>query len=226
MSSEQHDKPLCPVEQPDCAYLEEVSMLRAKTEELSDLVHTDTLTGLFNFRHFSLVLDQEMERTRRAGQSTALVMLDLDHFKQVNDTWGHDTGNRVLVHLAEIMTQVLRKVDIPCRYGGEEFAVILPGTPLPRAVHAAQRLRLALQQTPLLLDDGRQIDVTASMGVTVFLRDSNLSADALVKEADHYLYQAKKAGRNRVAYPDLEQYRPNGQVGADEKAALFGSDES
>jgi hypothetical protein len=64
------------------------------------------------------------------------------------------------------------------------------------------------------------------MGVTVFLRDSNLSADALVKEADHYLYQAKKAGRNRVAYPDLEQYRPKGQVGADEKAALFGSDES
>ena len=214
----------CPLENDDCRYLSELVELRERVDELSDLVHTDTLTGLFNYRHFSMMLDQEMERTRRTGQPMGLMLLDLDHFKQVNDTWGHEAGNRVLVHLADIMTKVLRKVDIACRYGGEEFVVILPGTPLPRAVRAAQRLRLALQQTPLSLEDGTQLDVTMSVGVTAYLRDANISAAALTKEADSYLYQAKEGGRNRVSHPDLEKYKPKGQVAAEEKAALFGED--
>ncbi|MCG8425982.1 MAG: GGDEF domain-containing protein, partial [Chromatiales bacterium] len=199
-----------------------VVTLRAQAESLSELVHTDTLTGLFNYRHFTMALEQEMERTRRAGQPLALILLDIDHFKKVNDTRGHEVGNQALVHLAKIMQQMLRRVDVACRYGGEEFAVILPGTPLPRAISAAQRLRQALEESSLPLEDGSELRITASMGVSVYLRDTALSPEGLVKEADHYLYQAKEQGRNRVAHPDLEQYRPKGQVGADEKAALFG----
>lgn len=216
-------KPVCPVGESECQYIDELMRLRARTEELSELVHTDTLTGLYNYRHFSLVLEQELERTRRTGQPTCLIMVDLDHFKAVNDTWGHEIGNKVLKQTANLMTQLLRRIDIPCRYGGEEFALILPGTPLPRAIQAAERLRMALQETAVEFD-GQQLSVTASMGVSVYMKESKLSVEAFIKEADGFLYQAKEAGRNRIAHPDLETVRPKGQVSKDEKAALFGSE--
>ncbi len=223
MRDKDHKKPQCPVGEPRCEHIDSLMALREEVETLADLVLTDPMTRLFNYRHFSQALEQELERTHRTGQPTALIMLDLDHFKRVNDTWGHEAGNRVLRHVGELMVTLLRKIDIPCRYGGEEFALILPGTPLPRAVNAAERLRAAIEETPVMLEE-KPLLVTASMGVSVYQRSSNLSADSFVKQVDALLYVAKTQGRNRVAHPDLESMKPKGQVGADEKAALYGPD--
>lgn len=223
MRDKENKKPRCPVDAPSCEHIDKLLVLQDEVIQLKELVSTDPLTRLFNFRHFTQALEQELERTRRTGQPTALVMVDLDHFKQVNDTWGHDVGNRVLCHVAELMLTLLRKIDIPCRYGGEEFALILPGTPLPRAINAARRLRSAISETPLDLDQN-QLTVTASMGVGIYQRSSHIAAEAFVKQVDELLYAAKSQGRNRVVHPDLESMRPAGQVSADEKAALYGPD--
>ncbi len=126
----------------------------------------------------------------------------------------------MLRQTAETMVQLLRRVDVACRYGGEEFVLILPGTPLPRAVAVAERLRLAIADTPLELEGGK-LSVTVSIGVTIFGRNSRLTAESLIKEADALLYQAKEGGRNRVEHTDMEAARPGGQVSRDEKSALF-----
>jgi len=218
--TKQNDQLECPVGETACRFLDEVGTLRDRVAELAELVHTDTLTGLFNYRHFVLALEREMERTERTGQPTSLIMLDLDHFKGVNDTWGHEAGNRVLQHLAHLLHQLLRRIDVACRYGGEEFAVILPATPLARAVRVAERLRLALASAPIMEGD-EALRVTMSLGVGVHLRNSGLNPKRFIEQVDKYLYEAKQLGRNRVAHPGLEAGRPKGQVGPDEKAALF-----
>jgi len=223
MCDKENKKPQCPVGKADCEHIDSLVALREEVATLADLVSTDPMTRLFNYRHFSQALEQELERTHRTGQPTALIMLDLDHFKQVNDTWGHEVGNRVLRHVAGLTVTTLRKIDIPCRYGGEEFALILPGTPLPRAVNAAQRLLAAIKETPVTLAD-KPLVVTASMGVSIYQRNSQFSAESFVKQVDELLYAAKTQGRNRVVHPDLESVKPKGQVGAEEKAALYGPD--
>ncbi|WP_428609421.1 GGDEF domain-containing protein [Sedimenticola sp.] len=223
MHSKDNKKPQCPVGESHCEYIEALIALREEAVVLKGLVLTDPMTRLFNYRHFTHSLEQELERTHRSGQPTALIMLDLDHFKQVNDEWGHEVGNLVLRHTAELMVTLLRKIDIPCRYGGEEFALILPGTPLPRAVNAAKRLRAAIEETPVMVGD-QPLSVTASMGVSVYQRDSHLSAEVFVKQVDGLLYEAKNRGRNQVVHPDLDSLKPKGQVGIEEKAALYGPD--
>jgi len=223
MSEDNNEKPDCPVGEVECERIDELMAFRAEVAMLEKLVHTDNLTGLFNYRHFELVLAQEFERTRRSGQPTAMIMLDLDFFKKINDEWGHEGGNQVLRQIAGIMIQVLRRIDIPCRYGGEEFVMLLPGTPLPRAVQAAERLRKAIAETPVDFD-GKQISVTASMGVSVYMRNSNLDPETFIKQVDKLLYQAKEEGRNCVAHEDLDLFKPKGQVGREEKEFLFGDD--
>lgn len=223
MRDKEQKQPRCPVGESRCEHIDCLMALREEVETLEGLVLTDPMTRLSNYRHFSQALEQELERTHRTGQPTALIMLDLDHFKRVNDSWGHEVGNRVLRHVAELMLTLLRKIDIPCRYGGEEFALILPGTPLPRAVNAAKRLRVAIEETPVMIEE-KPLKITASMGVSVYQRSSNLSAEAFVKQVDALLYAAKSRGRNQVAHPDLESMQPKGQVSADEKAALYGPD--
>jgi diguanylate cyclase (GGDEF)-like protein len=203
-----------------CQIINEVIELRQTSEELEELVHTDTLTGLYNYRHFSLVLEQELERTRRTGQPTCMILLDLDHFKRVNDTWGHEAGNKVLRRCAELMKRTLRKIDIPCRYGGEEFAIILPGTHLPLAVSVANRLRQDIMTAPLEVDDG-VIEYTASMGVDTYVMGDVIGAEDFVKQVDEQLYRAKQEGRNRVCHRPFDHIRPDTEFSPDEKRALF-----
>ncbi len=124
MSDPDSDNSECPIHRAQCPWQEEVVALRQKVEELSELVSTDALTGLYNFRHFKNVLQAEMDRSKRSGIPTSLVLLDIDHFKQVNDTHGHEIGNQALCHLAEILRSEVRTTDIVCRYGGEEFALV------------------------------------------------------------------------------------------------------
>lgn len=213
--------PECPAGLVSCDIIAELTSLRKTVNQLSDLVHTDTLTGLSNYRCFRMVLDQEMERTRRTGQPTCLIMLDLDFFKKVNDEWGHDVGNQALVSVAKQMTSVVRKMDAPCRYGGEEFAIILPATHLIDAVKIAERLRVAIEETPLRLSDG-ELCLTASLGVDVFSPGESGCPEDMVKRADQYLYQAKKRGRNQVCHPEIRKRAEDSSIDADEKDALFG----
>lgn len=207
----------CPAGLNDCASLREIAELRRQLAELSEMVRTDLLTGLANYRTFISALEQELERTRRSGQPTTLIMLDIDHFKQVNDRWGHDLGNRALVHVASLVRQALRKLDIACRYGGEEFAIILPNTDLPTSVPVAERLRRLIANTPLELAD-QNLTLTVSLGLDTFATVEELHAEELVQRADKYLYQAKQEGRNCVRHASLPRIDP---VSAEEKSALF-----
>lgn len=184
--------------------LAELEKLKTDYRQLSELVHTDSLTGLYNYRHFIMAIEREMERCRRTGQPTVLIMLDYDHFKEVNDTWGHNSGNRALVLLASCLRDTLRKFDTACRYGGEEFAIILPNTHLMTGVQVAERLRKTIAATPLSIDDDKAITLTISLGVALYQGGRQETAEELVKLADAQLYRAKKEGRNRVCFDHRE----------------------
>ncbi|MCB1761529.1 MAG: GGDEF domain-containing protein [Gammaproteobacteria bacterium] len=220
MSPREDERERCPVGEKNCARLDELDQALRQIADLSAQLHIDTLTGLYNYRHFLQFAEQELERTRRNGQPTVLVMVDLDHFKCVNDDWGHEAGNQTLRHCAALMKRELRKIDIPCRYGGEEFALLLPATELPHGVAVANRLSRIIRQTPVELG-GQQIWVTASMGVDVARKGEELTPGALVERADALLYQAKIGGRDRVCHPDYRMLRPKGQVGREEKEELL-----
>ena len=167
--------------------------------ELRRLATTDPLTGVFNRRQFFESGRQEFLRARRYDKTLSLLMLDIDHFKVVNDRWGHATGDRVLVALAEIIGAIVRDQDTIGRLGGEEFAVILPETESSGALTSAERLRAAVEQTAIACasDDGEVFRVTVSIGVAASTSD-DVSFEAVLACADKRLYAAKGSGRNRV----------------------------
>ena len=211
----------CPSNQESCEIITELLGLRDQVSELSELVHTDTLTGLFNFRYFIGALEQEMERTRRTGQDTGLIMVDLDYFKKVNDQWGHDAGNKALILAAQQIRTAVRKMDAPCRYGGEEFAVILPATNANHTLQVAERIRSMIEDAPLVVDQ-QEVQLTASFGIDVYSASVQGGAEDMIKRADGYLYQAKQEGRNRVCYAPVKAKEDISSVSQDEKDALFG----
>jgi two-component system, cell cycle response regulator len=154
---------------------------------------TDHLTGLANRRRFERQLDREVTRTERYSHPFCLLMLDLDHFKDVNDTYGHDAGDDVLRHLGRILQEVTRGIDLAARIGGEEFAVILPETTLEGGLEVAERLRDAIARAQMPLVGS----ITTSVGVAQFSAGSG-QASGLLAAADAALYEAKRTGRNRV----------------------------
>ena len=206
-----------PFECPKCGLY---SPLADELMGLREQVITDPLTGLFNVRHFRSALDIELERTVRSGVPSALMMIDLDHFKKVNDQWGHEVGNRVLKLTADLIGQATRQLDIQCRYGGEEFVVILPSTSLLLASQVAERLRKLIAQASIDIE-GETLQVTASIGLSVRLVNEQGDASCLIKEADECLYQAKNEGRNQVCFGRLEENTETA-VSRDEKEALLG----
>src|SRR6185503_11249199 len=156
----------------------------------------DGLTGLYNRRAFDEMLGREMARHERQSGRMALLLLDIDHFKSLNDTLGHLAGDAALRHVARVVLQALRKGDLPARYGGEEFAAILPATDESGALKLAERVRKALEAGQTVFE-GARIAVTASFGTAVWPADGQ-EIDSLVAAADRALYAAKEAGRNRV----------------------------
>lgn len=214
------DSSVCRVAGEDCRYQSELLQLRQEVEQLTEQARTDALTGLFNFRHFNETLNHEMERVRRSGQPLALVIGDIDHFKRFNDTHGHEMGNRLLQAVAGTVDRQLRKLDIACRYGGEEFAVILPGTPLGQASKVAERIRAAVESLMLEDEAGQPLQVTMSLGVAGFVASQTCTPSRLIDAADAELYSAKAAGRNRVSTA-REKLTADQSVTNEEKSALF-----
>ncbi|KRD13467.1 hypothetical protein ASE39_18940 [Acidovorax sp. Root267] len=165
--------------------------------QLERMARSDALTELSNRRDFYDKAEHEIARSHRSGQPFCVLMLDVDFFKKVNDHYGHAGGDDVLRQLARLLVAQLRVVDMPARFGGEEFAVLMPGTPLAEATHAAERLRIALQATAVALRDGQEVYITASIGLAQWCADDT-GIDATLKRADAALYRAKATGRNRV----------------------------
>ena len=158
---------------------------------------TDELTGLSNRRRFEENLEDEVERFRRFGQPVGLVLLDIDDFKRVNDTHGHQQGDIVLREVARVLRETSREVDLPARYGGEELAVVLPGTDLEGAVNLAERVRRGIEELAVRGDVNGAMKVTASLGVAT-LPGAGYDARSLVEAADDALYRAKRMGKNRT----------------------------
>jgi diguanylate cyclase (GGDEF)-like protein len=158
----------------------------------------DALTGLFNRRYFESSLGREAERSRRHRVTSSLLMLDLDGFKSLNDRFGHGMGDRVLQTLGELILRRLRAIDLPCRYGGDEFAVVLPDTDRTNACLTAERLRANVgHHFHGQAVRGSHLELTVSVGVATY-SEGCATVDALVQAADHALYLAKGAGGNRV----------------------------
>ncbi|HWX24232.1 MAG TPA: sensor domain-containing diguanylate cyclase, partial [Vicinamibacteria bacterium] len=168
----------------------------ALLERIKELAIRDSLTTLYNRRAFGDHLAQALAREDRVGGRFGLLLLDIDHFKRLNDTFGHPAGDAVLKNVAQVLLRHLRRGDQAARYGGEEFAVILPGTDEEGAVHLADRIRAALEKSQVTVE-GTRMGVTASFGAAVWPRDG-ATLEALLAAADRALYAAKQGGRNRV----------------------------
>ena len=156
----------------------------------------DPLTGLFNRRYLDTTLTKELARCKREHQPLSLVMIDLDHFKQINDTYGHQGGDLVLKNLADLLSQQRRAADVVSRYGGEEFLLLLPHITNTEAILKAEEWRIAFSQTPVPYE-GKQIVATMSIGIASFPEHGD-SPHALIRCADRALYRAKAEGRNRI----------------------------
>jgi diguanylate cyclase (GGDEF)-like protein len=164
-------------------------------ETLRSQAIRDPLTGLFNRRYMEETLDRELKRSTRTGSPIAVIMMDLDHFKDYNDTFGHNAGDELLSALGNLVKSEIRGEDIACRYGGEEFLLIIPGTSMEVGMERAELLRLAVKE--MHVHQGGLKPITLSLGVAVYPIHGGTGLD-LILAADAALYQAKRAGRDRV----------------------------
>jgi two-component system cell cycle response regulator len=171
--------------------------LRSRLDQSMELAVTDQLTGLHNRRYMRSQLENFIKRANMGGGPVSVLIADLDHFKKVNDIYGHNAGDDVLKEFSRRLRDHIRPADLACRYGGEEFVVIMPDTSQALAQQAAERLRAMVAGTPFTIGHGEQLNVTMSGGVaTTFPPDDDL--DAMLKRADEALYRAKRNGRNAV----------------------------
>ncbi len=192
--------------------------LQRLIDGLCELSLRDPLTGLANRRHFQSVLESEIDRVTRSGEAALLLMLDIDRFKQVNDTYGHLVGDQVLQAVAQTLTQCVRPMDTLARYGGEEFAVVLPACQAAFGKAVAERIRRTVASTPIRIDSSTVLDVTISIGGAFALQWIRSTTLLWTDRADHQLYRAKAEGRNRVCIEE----QPDSTVTAEEKGMLFG----
>jgi len=173
-----------------------IAALRASEQRFKEMSITDELTGLYNSRHFFNRLKAEIERTDRYGHPLTLLMLDLDNFKQYNDAFGHLSGDSVLAETGNIIRKSIRSSDSAYRYGGEEFAVILPESGGQESLYFAERIRKSFESQALFAHKEDGLRVTVSIGVAQYLPGEEISA--FIKRADENMYAAKNAGKNRI----------------------------
>lgn len=180
----------------------DISDRKTLENELEEMATRDPLTGLFNRREMSRVLEEELERARRYQRPMALLWIDFDHFKDINDTFGHAAGDAVLRSISRLLLGSVRSVDSIGRFGGEEFVIVLPEMDLEGARDTAERLRRKVAEEPQPLGDGKEVPLTISVGVAVY-PDHGQSAATLCAAADKAMYLAKERGRNCVAMAHL-----------------------
>lgn len=177
----------------------QLSIDRAKMlKTLEKLAITDGLTRLYNLRHFYKQLEIEIDRCNRYGHSLALLLLDIDHFKNCNDTYGHLEGDKVLVRLGQIIKVCLRTMDSAYRYGGEEFTIILPETTGKEAKNVAERINASVESERFSTKTGEDFSITISIGVTEYFKEEQLST--FIHRADQAMYKSKAKGRNRISF--------------------------
>ena len=210
----------CPVAEPQCQWLEEIAKLRLQVSELSEMVASDALTGLYNFKHFKSLLQAEMDRAKRSGVPATLVMVDLDHFDEVNHNYGYEVGNQVLAQVAAIIKNEVRATDYACRYAGGEFAIIFAETHLNLALKVADRIREIIAGTPICHDKS-EFNITVSMGASVYMKTSIIDIDTFVDSVDNYLFEAKQLGRNCICHIDYSDLSKVSEIGVDERSRLM-----
>jgi len=172
--------------------------LKVAREELREQANHDYLTGLYNRRYFHQISQDLINIAKREARKLSIIMLDIDKFKLVNDTYGHSAGDQVLKHLASTLTEHTRNSDIVARLGGEEFAVLLLNSDTKGAAVIAEKLRRAIESQPVTTDDETNISFTASLGVSSVDIETDVNIDAASNRSDSALYKAKNSGRNKV----------------------------
>jgi diguanylate cyclase (GGDEF)-like protein len=177
--------------------------LKSANEKLRHAAFHDSLTGLYNRQYFKEAIEREILRSDRYGHPLSLVLLDLDQFKTVNDTYGHHCGDVVLKTVGQMIVNGTRRSDIVVRYGGEEFAILLPETALANAVTKAEACRALIGATQMEAD-GHRVRLTISAGVATWNPAQPVTADELIKAADQALYLSKRQGRNRITVWDRD----------------------
>jgi len=195
--------------------LHDTTDLVRMTEKLRIYATIDDLTGAFNRRHFMELGAKEIARARRYGRALSLVIIDLDHFKRINDTWGHEAGDSVLKATGKAIRGVLRENDHFGRLGGEEFAILLPETPLDSARFVAERLRQIIESNRVRVSRGEEVGITASIGVAGLEEVGDERLDDLIRAADLAMYKAKDVGRNRVMVWESAVHPPRPSAGSE-----------
>lgn len=177
---------------------EEIAERKITQKELQQLARTDPLTGLINRRHFFEIAGKEFAKSVRNSRPLSVIILDLDLFKKINDTYGHLVGDQALIHIGNLLLKKARESDLPVRYGGEEFVVLLPETNLERPEIFAEHLRKIVEDSPIHYDNA-SISLTVSIGVAgIENTPSEYTLEQLISQSDQALYQARRTGRNRV----------------------------
>ena len=171
--------------------------MKEAQKKITEMTTHDELTGLYNRRYFMGSLERELSRAKRYGTDLKLCMMDLDHFKRINDTYGHPAGDMVLSEIGGMLKECVRQSDLVCRYGGEEFAVILPNTDAEKARAVSERFRRRVAKHDFKHKSSR-FGITVSIGVALYNNEVDKSPMEFLEMADRALYQAKEAGRNRV----------------------------
>jgi two-component system cell cycle response regulator len=194
------------------------AFLQAVIDGLNELSLKDPLTGLANRRLLTSELEAEIDRVARSGEAALLLMLDIDHFKSVNDTYGHLAGDQVLQAVAKALASCVRPMDTLARYGGEEFAVVLPSCQPAFGEAVAERIRRTIESTPIPVSPTVDLRVTVSIGGAFALQWIRSTTDLWTDRADQQLYEAKTGGRNRLCL----EGQPVSTVSAEEKHLLFG----
>jgi len=203
---------LPPLNESPTAYLQGI------IDGLCELSLKDPLTGLGNRRHFMAVLERTIDNVARSGDPALLLMLDIDHFKKINDTHGHQTGDLVLQAIANAISRCVRPMDSVARYGGEEFAVVLPNCHTSYGSSVAERIRATIESLCIAVSPGLNLKVTVSVGGAFAPEWARSTAHLWTERADVQLYKAKSEGRNRVCLDQQQEI----YVSAEEKSLLFG----
>lgn len=202
-------------------HLDRTPIIQQLLEELARTTLEDGLTHVYNRRYFERSMNSELDRSRRDQRPCGLVLLDIDHFKKFNDTYGHDIGDLVLKSVANTINDSLRSTDTVSRVGGEEFAIIVPNTFRMDASYLAERIRQSVEELRVPYQN-ESLQVTISLGVAINDPKIVTSLDAIYKRADNALYEAKNSGRNCVRFSIAESEKSSSAVTADERNELLG----